>query len=169
MQKYGDWFTYDKNPRAQIFRRNQTQVRDVDSMVRLMRWVLAPGIFQPLCQIFTAVVVLPPAPGLSLLPGRSNNYLQDPLSQCRGCDPPHNAENAISARSDLNPANGTYPFAALRQRCHGGTDTKVGTAPGPAMLSLPGTHISTLPPPPGHLLWHGPHLRAGGCQRADMG
>lgn len=40
VKKYGDWFTYDKNPRAQIFRRNQTLVRDLDSMVRLMRWVL---------------------------------------------------------------------------------------------------------------------------------
>lgn len=87
---------------------------------------------------------------LSPLPGRSNNYLQDPLSQCQGCNPPHNAENAISARSDLNPANGTYPFAALRQRCHGGTDTKVGTALVPAMLSLPGAHISTSPPARSH-------------------
>ncbi|KFV08741.1 Putative phospholipase B-like 2, partial [Tauraco erythrolophus] len=93
VKKYGDWFTYDKNPRAQIFRRNQTLVHDLDSMVRLMR---------------------------------SNNYLRDPLSRCRGCDPPQNAENAISARSDLNPPNGTYPFPALRQRCHGGTDMKVG-------------------------------------------
>ncbi|XP_009976043.1 PREDICTED: putative phospholipase B-like 2, partial [Tauraco erythrolophus] len=92
VKKYGDWFTYDKNPRAQIFRRNQTLVHDLDSMVRLMR---------------------------------SNNYLRDPLSRCRGCDPPQNAENAISARSDLNPPNGTYPFPALRQRCHGGTDMKV--------------------------------------------
>lgn len=57
---------------------------------------------------------------------RSNNYLRDPLSRCGGCDPPQNAENAISARSDLNPPNGTYPFPALRQRCHGGTDMKVG-------------------------------------------
>lgn len=61
VKKYGDWFTYDKNPRAQIFRRNQTLVRDLDSMVRLMRWVLGtsppprsklgcsplPGIFNP--------------------------------------------------------------------------------------------------------------------------
>ncbi|XP_009082848.1 PREDICTED: putative phospholipase B-like 2, partial [Acanthisitta chloris] len=92
VKKYGDWFTYDKNPRAQIFRRNQTLVHDLDSMIRLMR---------------------------------SNNYLQDPLSRCRDCDPPQNAENAISARSDLNPSNGTYPFPALRQRCHGGTDMKV--------------------------------------------
>uniref|UniRef100_A0A8C0EHG7 Phospholipase B-like n=1 Tax=Bubo bubo TaxID=30461 RepID=A0A8C0EHG7_BUBBB len=37
VKKYGDWFTYDKNPRAQIFRRNQTLVHDLDSMVRLMR------------------------------------------------------------------------------------------------------------------------------------
>lgn len=37
VKKYGDWFTYDKNPRAQIFRRNQTLVQDMDSMIRLMR------------------------------------------------------------------------------------------------------------------------------------
>lgn len=63
---------------------------------------------------------------------RSNNYLQDPLSRCRGCDPPQNAENAISARSDLNPSNGTYPFPALRQRCHGGIDMKVCPPGSPA-------------------------------------
>ncbi|XP_060641422.2 putative phospholipase B-like 2 [Anolis sagrei] len=92
VQKYGDWFTYEKNPRAQIFRRNQTLVRDLDSMIRLMRF---------------------------------NNFPKDPLSRCQGCDPQQNGENAISARSDLNPANGTYPFGALRQRAHGGTDMKV--------------------------------------------
>uniref|UniRef100_A0A8D0CEX0 Phospholipase B-like n=1 Tax=Salvator merianae TaxID=96440 RepID=A0A8D0CEX0_SALMN len=92
VQKYGDWFTYDKNPRSQIFRRNQTLVRDVHTMIRLMRY---------------------------------NNFPKDPLSQCRGCDPPQNGENSIAARSDLNPANGTYPFGALRQRPHGGTDMKV--------------------------------------------
>lgn len=43
VKKYGDWFTYDKNPRAQIFRRNHSLVHDVDSMVRLMRWVLPPA------------------------------------------------------------------------------------------------------------------------------
>ncbi|XP_065707962.1 putative phospholipase B-like 2 [Patagioenas fasciata] len=123
VKKYGDWFTYDKNPRAQIFRRNQTLVRDLDSMVRLMR---------------------------------SNNYLQDPLSRCKGCNPPQNAENAVSARSDLNPSNGTYPFPALRQRCHGGTDMKVtswGMAPtfglvaasGPAWDDVPAFRWSTSP------------------------
>ncbi|XP_063000420.1 putative phospholipase B-like 2 [Elgaria multicarinata webbii] len=92
VEKYGDWFTYDKNPRAQIFRRNQTLVRDMDSMIRLMRF---------------------------------NDFPKDPLSRCQACDPPQNGENAIAARSDLNPANGTYPFGALRQRPHGGTDMKV--------------------------------------------
>lgn len=92
VKKYGSWFSYNENPRAQIFSRNQTQVTDMDSMVRLMRY---------------------------------NNFRNDPLSECEGCDPPHNGENSISARSDLNPANGTYPFGALRQRPHGGTDMKV--------------------------------------------
>ncbi|NXX76591.1 PLBLB protein, partial [Urocolius indicus] len=116
VRKYGDWFTYDKNPRAQIFRRNQTLVRDLDSMIRLMR---------------------------------SNNYLQDPLSRCKGCDPPQNAENAISARSDLNPANGTYPFPALRQRCHGGTDAKVtsrGLARALALVAASGPAWDDVPP-----------------------
>lgn len=60
-----------------------------------------------------------------MLLNRYNNFKEDPLSQCEGCDPPANGENSISARSDLNPANGTYPFGALRQRQHGGTDMKV--------------------------------------------
>ncbi|XP_061458352.1 putative phospholipase B-like 2 [Rhineura floridana] len=92
VQKYGDWFTHEKNPRGQIFRRNQTLIRDMDSMIQLMRY---------------------------------NNFPKDPLSRCQGCDPPQNAANAIAARSDLNPANGTYPFWAMRQRPHGGTDMKV--------------------------------------------
>ncbi|KAK9970023.1 hypothetical protein ABG768_028162 [Culter alburnus] len=92
VQKYGSWFSFSENPRAQIFRRNQTLVTDIESMVRLMRY---------------------------------NNYMEDPLSRCDACDPIQNGENSISARSDLNPANGTYPFGALKQRPHGGTDMKM--------------------------------------------
>ncbi|KAF7661966.1 hypothetical protein LDENG_00248930 [Lucifuga dentata] len=92
VEKFGPWFSLDQNPRAQIFRRNQTAVTDVESMVRLMRY---------------------------------NNFKEDPMSRCDGCNPPWNGENAISARSDLNPANGTYPFGALKQRPHGGTDMKL--------------------------------------------
>jgi len=90
--QYGDWFSYDGSPRAQIFRRNQSLVHDLDSMLRLMRY---------------------------------NDFLHDPLSLCKACNPQANAENAISARSDLNPANGSYPFQALHQRSHGGIDVKV--------------------------------------------
>lgn len=64
-----------------------------------------------------------------MCPLRYNNFREDPLSRCDGCNPRANGENAISARSDLNPANGTYPFGALKQRQHGGTDMKVCLPP----------------------------------------
>jgi len=91
VEKYGDWFTYDKTPRAQIFRRDHHKVVDETTMVKLMRY---------------------------------NDFKNDPLSKC-DCSPPYNGENAISARSDLNPKNGTYPFGALGHRSHGGTDMKM--------------------------------------------
>lgn len=93
-EKYGDWFTYEKTPRAQIFARDQDKVQDVSSMIKLMRY---------------------------------NDYTNDPLSQCN-CTPPYSAENAISARCDLNPVNGTYPFSALGHRQHGATDMKLTTS-----------------------------------------
>ncbi len=55
---------------------------------------------------------------------RYNNFKEDDLSECK-CNPPYSGENAISARSDLNPPSGTYPFSALGHRSHGGTDMKV--------------------------------------------
>ncbi|XP_051888321.1 putative phospholipase B-like 2 [Pristis pectinata] len=91
-KEYGDWFSYNKSPRALIFHRNQTMVTDMDSMIKLMRY---------------------------------NNFMNDSLSICQQCDPKPNGENSISARSDLNPVNGSYPFSALGQRSHGGTDMKV--------------------------------------------
>lgn len=54
---------------------------------------------------------------------RYNNYKEDPLSAC-DCTPPYSAENAIAARSDLNPANGSYPLPFLGHRLHGATDYK---------------------------------------------
>lgn len=91
VKKFGDWFTYDKTPRALIFKRDHRTVKDLDSMIKVMRY---------------------------------NNFQKDPLSKC-DCDPPFSAENAISARNDLNPANGTYPFGSLGHRSHGGTDMKL--------------------------------------------
>ncbi|XP_064392247.1 putative phospholipase B-like 2 [Halichondria panicea] len=55
---------------------------------------------------------------------RYNNFQHDPLSSCK-CTPPYSAENGIAARSDLNPADGTYPLPALGHRAHGAIDMKV--------------------------------------------
>jgi len=92
MKKFGDWFSYEKTPRARIFARDAPNVDDIESMIKLMRY---------------------------------NNYTKDPLSACPECTPPYSAENAISARNDLNPRDGKYPFPALSHRSHGGTDMKL--------------------------------------------
>ncbi|XP_068748317.1 putative phospholipase B-like 2 [Montipora capricornis] len=55
---------------------------------------------------------------------RYNDYQHDPLARCN-CTPPYSGENAISSRSDLNPASGKYPFRALGHRLSGGTDAKI--------------------------------------------
>ncbi|PSN46681.1 putative phospholipase B-like 2 [Blattella germanica] len=94
VEKYGDWFTYDKSPRALIFKRDHVKVKDTSSMIALMRY---------------------------------NDYKHDPLSKCN-CTPPYSGENAIAARNDVNPANGTYPFAALGHRSHSATDMKLTTS-----------------------------------------
>lgn len=36
-KKFGDWFSYDKTPRALIFARNQSQIENLDHMIKLMR------------------------------------------------------------------------------------------------------------------------------------
>lgn len=36
--KYGDWFTYDKHPRALIFKRDHVNVKNMDDMLALMRY-----------------------------------------------------------------------------------------------------------------------------------
>ena len=48
-EKYGSWFSYSGSPRAQIFARNHTGVTDVDSMIKLMRWVWSVGEEQSCC------------------------------------------------------------------------------------------------------------------------
>jgi len=115
MDKYGDWFSYERTPRAKIFNRDAPKIQDLDGMIKVMRY---------------------------------NNYTQDPESAC-DCDPPFSAENAISARCDLNPKNGTYPFPALGHRSHGGTDMKITSysmAKNYQMVAQSGPTWDPLPP-----------------------
>ena len=37
--KYGKWFTHDGSPRALIYARDQSKAVDMDSVIKLMRWV----------------------------------------------------------------------------------------------------------------------------------
>ena len=36
--KYGDWFSYERTPRARIFKRDHVKVTDIKSMTKLMRF-----------------------------------------------------------------------------------------------------------------------------------
>ena len=47
---------------------------------------------------------------------RYNNFKKDPLSKC-DCNPPYSAENAISARNDLNPKSGKELFDNSVEKC----------------------------------------------------
>ena len=37
VKKFGPWFDYHQNPRAQMFKRGQGKVVDMDSLIKLMR------------------------------------------------------------------------------------------------------------------------------------
>lgn len=99
VEQYGDWFTYNNTARANIFRRDHHKVVDLPSMQRLMRY---------------------------------NDFQNDPLATqgctCPTCWPRSSAENAVSCRDDLNPANGTYFFSALGHRNHAAIDAKITSA-----------------------------------------
>ncbi len=43
VKKYGPWFDYNQSPRAQIFKRNQSKVVDLASMMKMMRLVKNPA------------------------------------------------------------------------------------------------------------------------------
>ncbi|BHF74146.1 Putative phospholipase B-like 2 [Sparganum proliferum] len=79
---------------------------------------------------------------------RYNDFTHDPLSRCN-CTPSYSAENAISARNDLNDFNGTYPFPALAYRLHGGTDVKLVNwtmATSASMIAVSGPTYDDVPP-----------------------
>ncbi|PAV75746.1 hypothetical protein WR25_11700 [Diploscapter pachys] len=54
---------------------------------------------------------------------RYNDYTHDEFSRCK-CSPPYSAEAGISARGDLNLANGTYEFPGQGHVNHGALDYK---------------------------------------------
>ncbi|KAI1710730.1 phospholipase B domain-containing protein [Ditylenchus destructor] len=54
---------------------------------------------------------------------RYNDYTHEEFSRC-DCVPPYTAEAAISARGDLNPANGTYPLPGMGHVNHAALDYK---------------------------------------------
>ena len=37
VEKYGDWFTYDKTPRSMIIDRDHGNITDMDSFIKFMR------------------------------------------------------------------------------------------------------------------------------------
>eukprot|EP00050_Salpingoeca_kvevrii_P007624 m.297426 g.297426 ORF g.297426 m.297426 type:complete len:604 (+) comp13608_c0_seq1:73-1884(+) len=100
-KQYGDWFSYERTPRARIFARNHTSVTDLESMKRLMRYN-----------------------------NYKADPLSTQLNTCQfigwtNCTPPYTTENTIATRGDLNPADGVYGFAAFKQRNHVATDAKI--------------------------------------------
>ena len=38
MSEFGDWFSYDKTPRSMIIDRDHAKVKDLDSLMKLMRY-----------------------------------------------------------------------------------------------------------------------------------
>ncbi|CAL8107541.1 unnamed protein product [Calicophoron daubneyi] len=88
---------------------------------------------------------------------RYDDFRNDPLSRCN-CTPPYTAENAISARNDLNDPNGTYPISSFKYRLHGAIDVKITNytmlcnmnmlaASGPTYTDVPPFQWSKLPVP----------------------
>jgi hypothetical protein len=58
---------------------------------------------------------------------RYNDFQHDPMSRCNGW-PGYSGRLAIAARSDLDPANGTYSIPNLERRASGAIDAKIGSA-----------------------------------------
>ena len=40
VEKHGNWFTHDKCPRALIFKRDQHKVDSMETLMKLMRYIL---------------------------------------------------------------------------------------------------------------------------------
>jgi hypothetical protein len=98
------------------------QVVDLTSMMHMMRYndfqvhmtALLSALFTG--TLLSVALLFPVLASLRALSHPWVSCLQhDPLSACE-CTPPYSGENGISARSDLNPANGKY-FLLPRMLC----------------------------------------------------
>ncbi|CAG7715957.1 unnamed protein product [Allacma fusca] len=79
---------------------------------------------------------------------RYNDYKHDPLSRCN-CTPPYSACHAISARCELNPEDGKYPFPPLGHSELGATDMKLVTLDSfllQQIIAIAGPTYDPLPP-----------------------
>lgn len=99
----GDWFTFERHPRALILRDRAPGVQSLADMQQLMRS----------CDYKTD-------------PHGSQ------METCRhlnisNCFPAYTAENCMATRGDLNSANGVYAIGAFGQRNHVATDAKILT------------------------------------------
>ncbi|OCT98155.1 hypothetical protein XELAEV_18010385mg [Xenopus laevis] len=99
VEKFWDWFYYDKTPRALIFQRDHSERYGINGEANeqsMTTWI-SKSLQKKI---------------ISILKSSS-------------CNPPQNGENAISARFDLNLVNGSYPFGAMSQRQQGGMNMKL--------------------------------------------
>jgi len=122
-----------------------------------------------LCQIFTAVVVFLPVPSVS------PHCPAGPTTTCRThCHSARAATHPTTLRMPSLPAlTSTQPTAPTPLLPCASAAMAAPTPRWAQPWSLPCCHFLALtsphPPLPGHILRHGPHLRASGCQRADVG
>lgn len=106
-KQVGTFWSYTQYARPRIFKRNHTDVVDLPSMQRLMRF----NNFQhdPMSLI----------PNCSGTPGGK-------------CDPPYSGMLSVSARGDLNPSDATSHYGPLARfvgqiKNFGGIDSKIGS------------------------------------------
>ncbi|RNF25577.1 putative lysosomal/endosomal membrane protein p67, putative,lysosomal membrane glycoprotein [Trypanosoma conorhini] len=120
VEKKGDFFSYTKCPRARMFKRNHSDVVDLESMKRLMRY------------------------------NNYKEDELSRIQNCKGagtnntCDPPYSAMLAIASRGDLNPPGNTTNYGPLAGHIghinHGATDAKIGSWSG--MVLDPGHYTA---------------------------
>ncbi|KAH6920452.1 hypothetical protein HPB50_028560 [Hyalomma asiaticum] len=144
VMKYGDYYTYENAPRAKIFRRDHVKVKDMNSMIKLMRQVYGigqsprrptscfPETYEQLrctCsqQLSESIRMRPfelKRLGSAWDCDTYNDFKNDPLSRCN-CTPPYNPTYAIAPRYDLIDPQGTYDIPEMYPRAVGGIDVKV--------------------------------------------